>query len=406
MDSRQKIQAMAKEGAVSVFGQVARQAEVVPEGIRWQTVDYKNDLQYGSDAYNGISGISLFLSDYYHLFKSTQSKELAQGAVQWCIQEDHRVKGEGLYLGMSGIGLACLRYAIVTGDATILDQAEKVAEGIMVSPPGPGTELFWGAAGRGIFMLRLWEATQNTRYLTDAIETGKWLNEVAIRNRELGCIWLFNSNDEYKNQFKNLSFGHGTAGIGYFFAMLFKTTQQHRWHDIIEEIKNTLDKHAKPDQEGNWGIEFDTVGETAGMDIGQWCNGAPGVGLFYCKAYDLLKEPAYLEVAKKAGETAFAYGDWRKNPTQCHGLAGNAELFIELYRVTQDTLWIKRAGDFGNRAFAYRQKSDKGDIWQADEPGHNSPDFMCGAAGTGHFFLRLYEPDKLSMPFMYSKATP
>ena len=38
------------------------------------------------------------------------------------------------------------------------------------------------------------------------------------------------------------------------------------------------------------------------------------------------------------------------------------------------------------------------DTWQADEAGYDSPDFMCGASGTGHFFLRVLAPDKWRMP--------
>ena len=40
----------------------------------------------------------------------------------------------------------------------------------------------------------------------------------------------------------------------------------------------------------------------------------------------------------------FAYGDVRRNPSQCHGLAGNGELFVELYRLTGDARWRHRAG--------------------------------------------------------------
>ena len=37
-------------------------------------------------------------------------------------------------------------------------------------------------------------------------------------------------------------------------------------------------------------------------------------------------------------------------------------------------------------------------MWSADEKGLFSPDFMCGATGTGHFFLRLWKPQELRMP--------
>ncbi len=399
MNQPSEDQTLLKEGADSIFQYIKCRAEEAEEGIRWQTLTYDNKSQYSANAYNGISGVSLFLSDYYYFFGSSKAKELSCGALEWCTSEKHRTKGEGLYFGMAGIGMACLRFSVVSDNPKTLNDAEQIAGIIQRSPPGPGTEFFWGAAGRGIFMLRLFEATKNERYLSDAIEIGDWLDKVALRNGN-GCIWLFKSDDTYNDNFKNLSFGHGTAGIGYFFILLYGATLNERWRKVIEEVNDTLGNHAKPDKEGHWGIEFDTVGETAGLDIGQWCNGAPGVGLFYTKAYEILKDPSYLEIAKKAAQTTLAYGDWRKNPSQCHGLAGNGELFIELYLVTMDDSWLNRAIEFARRCFSYRQVNSEVHIWQADEAGLESPDFMCGAAGTGHFFLRLLEPGRLRIPLL------
>jgi hypothetical protein len=90
----------------------------------------------------------------------------------------------------------------------------------------------------------------------------------------------------------------------------------------------------------------------------------------------------------------------RRNPVQCHGLAGNAELFLELYRATGKPLWLDRAHDFAQRMFAYRSATPEGDVWQADDPGYASPDFMFGAAGTGHFFLRLWRPNQVTRPLL------
>ena len=105
-----------------------------------------------------------------------------------------------------------------------------------------------------------------------------------------------------------------------------------------------------------------------------------------------------MEIAQLAGKATYAYRDIRNNPSQCHGLSGNAELFIELYIITGDDAWLQWSYEFAVLASSYCKKTAQGDIWQADEPGYYSPDFLCGAAGTGHFFLRLLDPDKIEMP--------
>ncbi len=63
-------------------------------------------------------------------------------------------------------------------------------------------------------------------------------------------------------------------------------------------------------------------------------------------------------------------------------------------------MWQERAGVFAQRAFANRTSTPAGDAWPADEPGLLSPDFICGAAGVGHFFLRLLAPERLRMPLL------
>ena len=78
----------------------------------------------------------------------------------------------------------------------------------------------------------------------------------------------------------------------------------------------------------------------------------------------------------------------------------NAELFLELYKITKNSLWLNRAYDFAQRALAYRTTTKNGDLWPADEPGLYSPDFLCGAAGTGYFFLQLLAPDQVRLPLL------
>ena len=47
-----------------------------------------------------------------------------------------------------------------------------------------------------------------------------------------------------------------------------------------------------------------------------------------------------------------------------------------------------------------RAELPEGDAWPTDEPGFCSADYMYGAAGSGHYFLRLQRPHDIEMPFM------
>ena len=204
-------------------------------------------------------------------------------------------------------------------------------------------------------------------------------------------------------------FAHGISGIAHFLLRVHQATagepgeygrESERWASLARDVAETLRTHAEPDRRGlNWPHwlgrrEGDRTGEC------QWCHGSPGIGLFFANAYEALGDASYLETAQAAGETTYAYGDVRGNPSQCHGLSGNAELFVELFRLTRDPLWLKRAREFVTAALAYRNETADGDVWQGDDPLSVSQDFLCGAAGVGHFFLRVLEPDSVRMPLL------
>jgi lantibiotic modifying enzyme len=378
-----------------VFSYVARTAERVKEGVRWRTLSYDNRPQYDFSVFNVVAGISFFLADYARLTGQSKPLELARDALQWC--ESARLPrgfSRGLYVGRTGLGMAWLHLARVSEDQTLLPRCALHAQRILDHEPGPVTDILGGAAGNGLFLLRLWEATRDDGYLAGAVRNAEWLESIATRTRG-GCSWQM-AYDWHWGAEHYLGFAHGLAGIAYFLIALFAATRSERWEPLARTSLRTLTRLAKPDHGGlNWPIVLEEPDELSRC---QWCHGAPGVGLTFAKAYEVWREPGFLRTAEAAAEATLAYGDVRRNPSQCHGLAGNAELFLELYRRTHKSEWLERARGFAERAFAYRHAGPEGDTWQADEAGYSSPDFMCGAAGTGHFFLRLLQPERLAMP--------
>ena len=114
----------------------------------------------------------------------------------------------------------------------------------------------------------------------------------------------------------------------------------------------------------------------------------------------MLREPRYLDLARQAGEATYGYGDFRSNYTVCTGLAGSGGLFLELYAATAEVRWKERAYEFARKCIAYRESTPDGDAWPTDARGLYSADFEYGAAGVGHFLLRLLADGKLADPLM------
>ncbi|HTU12261.1 MAG TPA: lanthionine synthetase LanC family protein [Allosphingosinicella sp.] len=127
-----------------------------------------------------------------------------------------------------------------------------------------------------------------------------------------------------------------------------------------------------------------------------WCHGAAGIGLARLQAYRLTGDKSYLEgveralrVAAKSLVRAFAAGS--PSYCLCHGAAGDAELFMlaaETLRDMDAAQLVSAVAWHGLTTFA-----DPKAPWPSGVPGaQEAPGLMLGAAGTGHFYLRVADP--------------
>ena len=384
----------ATEGAHSIYRFIERTAERVPEGVRWQTIDYDNQPHYSYEAFNGCGGIGIFLAEYGRQTASETALDLARSANHWCSTVDMEGFDRGLLTGRTGAAMSWLYLAQITGEP-IPEHCVHNADVILREDPGPFTDLMGGAASNGLYLLRLWEATKESRYLEGARRNGAWLCEHLVRD-DAGCHCLCRPDGKFGDD-PFLGVAHGISGVAHYLLLLHEATREATWADNACDILRTLDRHAVPDHGGlNWPP---LLGE---VDLSrcQWSHGSAGVGVVFLRAAQILDEPIYGDTALQAGQATYAYSDFRHNITQCIGLSGCGELFIELYRDSGDSIWLQRANEFADMAMAYRAVLPEGDAWPTDEPGLYSADFMYGAAGLGHYFLRLQRPRDVNMPYM------
>lgn len=385
-------------GAHSVFSFIQRTAEKIPTGTRWQTIDYSNTPHYHYELFNGSGGIGLFLTEYFRQTGNAAALDLATDCWQWCtwIADHGGGPSRGLLTGKTGLAMVALDLWGLVRENKYIDYGRGNAGVIMTEDPGPVTDLMGGAASNGFFLLRLWETTGQREYLDGAVRCAQWIAKNMVRD-DMGCHCLTRPDGEIFGTIPYTGAAHGIAGVAHFFLLLHQASGERDWAKLAREILTTLANHALPDRGGlNWSP---CLGKKT-LDRCQWSHGAPGIGLVFLKAFEVLEDTAYLEVALKCGTTTVAYGDFRHNITQCIGLSGCGELLIELYRVTKDESWLQQAVAFAEMALTYRAQLPEGDAWPTDAPGLYSADFMYGASGLGHYFLRLWKPGEVSMPLM------
>ncbi len=392
----------------SIYNSIAASAVTDGDGTFWLAFSGpKRNSGRDPGLYTGSAGVAYFLADYSDWCSQEVALELAESGVRWALrQTDTKVIDLGA--GWAGVGMACLRLAEVADQSEWLETACGLGDRILSYEPGPvlqyperegdqATDLFRGAAGVGLYLLRLYEATQDHRFLAAAIRNASWLSEVAIRIGS-GCHWTIYTSMMSEPAPVNRYFGfcHGAAGIGHFLVQLYSANPESNLRALIDEVVDLFHDHAVAVPGGlNWPMQ---VGDSE-ADRYQWCHGAAGVGLFLANASHQLGDTAYSRLATEAAEATYAFGDGRGSPIQCHGISGNGELLLEMYRATQDQRWFDRAKEFAGLLSQYRQNGDTGSTWLSDEPGLTSVSYSCGAAGIGHFLLRLEEPGRYEMPF-------
>eukprot|EP00731_Ephydatia_muelleri_P022800 Em0015g383a len=87
--------------------------------------------------------------------------------------------------------------------------------------------------------------------------------------------------------------------------------------------------------------------ESAGTDkLVHWCHGAAGVVHMFAHAYRVFGDRKYLDAAMDCEEVVWDRGILRKGYGLCHGVAGNALTFLQLFRLTTRPEYFNRAVKF------------------------------------------------------------
>ncbi|GAG33977.1 unnamed protein product, partial [marine sediment metagenome] len=165
--------------ARNVGDYVASLAERVDEGHRWRTISYDGAPEYSVEVFSGVSGIILFLADLYAVTGDHGYRVMAEGGARWVdcharADDGGMGRSRGLYVGLSGHGTAFLHLARATGDRQWLALAAERADALQDSSYGT-QEMMFGAAGIGLFLLKIHVDTGERRHLEEAVRAGEYL---------------------------------------------------------------------------------------------------------------------------------------------------------------------------------------------------------------------------------------
>ncbi|XP_022981295.1 lanC-like protein GCR2 [Cucurbita maxima] len=178
---------------------------------------------------------------------------------------------------------------------------------------------------------------------------------------------------------------HGLAGI------MHVLMNMELKPDEVEDVKNTLRymiKNRFPS--GN----FHSSEGNDSDKLVHWCHGAPGVALTLIKAAEVFGDSEFLQAALDAGEVVWNRG-LLKRVGICHGISGNTYVFLSLYRLTGDPVYLYRAKAFA--CFLHQNAQmliSEGKMQSGDRPFS----MFEGIGGMAYLFFDMNEPSAARFP--------
>lgn len=304
-------------------------------------------------------------------------------AAAWIRQ---RIRGQprilpGLHFGHAGTAWALLEAGLLLHDEQLVAAAEELAARLPLTWPNP--DICHGTAGAGLAQLRFFEITGNAVYLDRA---GQAAGSVASAARHSDGMLIWPVPEAFPSGLAgacHLGFAHGVAGIGAFLLAAGQATGHRRYLDLAVDAAATLAATAEMDGEAAyWPAEPGRQRRT------HWCSGSSGVGTFLVRAWEQTGDQRLSTLAIQAAAAVYK-ARWRAGPSQCHGLAGDAEFLLDLAQALDRTRYRTWAGELAACIYARHAIRDQRMV-APDETGKAvMPGYGVGLAGVLALLLRL-----------------
>jgi lantibiotic modifying enzyme len=294
---------------------------------------------------------------------------------------------QGLHFGEAGVAVA-IAEAVAAGliDGGIwLDEYLKEA----LAGPVDWPDVTHGAAGQGIAVLACADLLKSPKLSQLAHRCAQYL----LTSQDADGGWTLPEGVEEMTGVRYTGFAHGTAGIVYFlceYAALFEHS------GAVNAARLGAEWLVHQGQPARSGMALYWPTQVGGDEVWRWwCHGAPGIALSFLKLFELTADERYANIAQRA---LYSHPiDVRySNLSQCHGLSGLGEIYLEASRVLGERRWLDRAERIGNVLLQLGRQASGGVTWLVEDPFSPTADLMVGCGGVAHFLLRLAGGRKVS----------
>ncbi|MCU5605984.1 protein kinase/lanthionine synthetase C family protein [Bacillus cereus] len=345
-----------------------------------QHMTYSNEnFEICKDAYAGIAGIIYVLS---RLQKFGYSNEYIQPWVNrgmdWILKYNS-TNSPGLYFGKAGIAVGiteAISAQIIDNRFEAIKHVKKLLNGKFDWP-----DITHGAAGQGLASMYCADHLSEPSLLSTAEQCANYL----LSTQEKDGYW------STPEGIKNISgevftgFAHGVSGILYFLTEYNRRFKSQHIHNSLQKGIDWLINQAV---DNNYFLEWN-YSYRNNSKWGWWCHGSPGIALTFLRLFEQYNIPLHKEIAIKS-LNIHPFDIRYSNLSQCHGLSGLGEIYLEASRVFKDEHWYKRAEEIFNIITSLAQENPNQTVtWSVENSTDITADLMVGGGGILHFLLRF-----------------
>ena len=340
----------------------------------------------GSDFYDGLPGVILFLAYLGAVSGTARYTKLAQAALTALRRQ--MTEGPGLtlvggFIGWGGLIYCFTHLGALWRDEELLAEAQSAVEkAAALIQRDEHLDVTCGVAGLALALHGAYRATGSQKALRSARDCGQRLLET-VQATQHGIGWF----REGLSLRPLTGFAHGNAGVGYALLVLAGMTgesQFARTADLAFDYERALFSK----EYANW----PDFRENKTRDyMNAWCHGAPGIGLARLAALGYSTDPRIHQEIATALETTLRDG-FGGNHTLCHGDLGNLDVLLYASESLGDNAWAHKAKRMAGGILDRAAQTG----WICGNPlGVESPGLMTGIAGVGYGLLRLAAPERV-----------
>lgn len=346
---------------------------------------------FGSDVYSGTAGIALFLTALYSERKDPLLLKTIEGCISQMKSTMATLPNHGFYSGKPGVASALIKIGKELNRKELIKEGITLLENISSDTlQSYEIDVISGAAGTIPVLIDVYKTYKKTKLLTKAIALGQLLCNTAEKQDK---VWSWATVPSQKNL---TGFSHGSSGIALALLQLYEATKDALF---LEGAKGgfNYERQAFDISQQNWPDLRDGVSSASGNVCGlAWCHGAPGIALSRLKANQIQPDTIFEQEMRIAltttGNNIYHNLTDNLNNTNyslCHGIAGNAEILLDC----GSTAHHKLAEAVGTAGIT-KYKENRLPWPTGVNSGQYTPGLMMGIAGTGYFYLRLFNPQK------------